>query len=120
EDGTPQLPNMALADMIAGLTGAFATLAALREVEVNGGKGQVVDLSLLEPMLAIMGPDAALYAATSTVPDPTRKIASPRGAYQCSDGRWVALSGSTDTMARRVLEAIGRPELFDDPRFATN
>src|SRR5690606_35983114 len=38
----------------------------------------------------------------------------------CSDGRWVALSGSTDTMARRVLEAIGRPELFDDPRFATN
>lgn len=119
-DGTPQLPNMALADMIAGLTGAFATLAALREVEVNGGGGQVVDLSLLEPMLAIMGPDPAVYAATGVQPDPTRKIASPRNAYRCRDGRWVAMSGSTDVMARRVMEALGRAELMDDPRFSTN
>jgi crotonobetainyl-CoA:carnitine CoA-transferase CaiB-like acyl-CoA transferase len=119
-EGTPQLPNMALADMVTGLTGAFATLAALREVEVNGGNGQVVDLSLLEPMLAIMGPDVSVYAATGQNKDSTRKIASPRNSYQCRDGRWVALSGSTDIMARRVMEAIGRPELADDPKFATN
>lgn len=119
-DGVPQLPNMALADMIAGLTGAFATLAALREVEVNGGGGQVVDLSLLEPMLAIMGPDVSVYAETGKKADPTRKIASPRNAYRCKDGRWVALSGSTDIMAQRVMEAIGRPNLIHDPRFSTN
>ncbi len=119
-EGVPQLPNMALADMIAGLTGAFATLAALREVEVNGGAGQVVDLSLLEPMLAVMGTDVSVYAATGEKKDPARKIASPRNAYRCKDGRWVALSGSTDVMARRVMEAIGRPELADDPRFSTN
>jgi crotonobetainyl-CoA:carnitine CoA-transferase CaiB-like acyl-CoA transferase len=118
--GVPRLPNMALADMVSGLTGAFATMVALREVEVNGGQGQVVDLSLLEPMLAILGPDVAAYAATGRVADPARKIASPRGVYRCKDGRWVALSGSTDTMARRVLEAIGKGALADDPRFKTN
>lgn len=119
-DGVPRLPNMALADMVSGLTGAFATMVALREVEVNGGRGQVVDLSLLEPMLAIMGPDVTAHAVTGRVPDPSRKIASPRGVYLCKDRRWVAMSGSTDTMARRVLEAIGKGSLIDDPRFATN
>ncbi len=120
QGGTPVLPNMALADMVAGLTGAFATLAAVREVESGDGKGQVIDLSLLEPMLAIMGPDATLHAATGRLPDPTAKIASPRGVFRCRDGRWVALSGSTDSMARKVFEVIGHPELLDDPEYATN
>ncbi len=119
-DQVPQLPNLALADMIAGLTGAFATLAAVREVEVNGGRGQVLDLSLLEPMLAILGPDVAAWAATGELAEPGRKISSPRGAYRCRDGRWVAMSGSTDTMARKVFEAIGQGALYDDPRFSTN
>lgn len=118
--GEPQLPNLAMADMVTGLTGAFATLTALREVEVRGGRGQVVDLSLLEPMLAIMGPDVSAYAATGADPEPGHKIASPRGSYRCKDGLWVSMSGSTDTMARRVFEAIGRGPLFDDPRFSTN
>ena len=120
EDGVPRLPNLALADMVAGLTGAFATLAAVREVEVNGGHGQVVDLSLLEPMLAIMGPDVTIHAATGRVPSPTAKIASPRGVYRCRGGRWVAMSGSTDAMAQRVFGAIGRGDLAVAPRFATN
>ncbi len=118
--GTPHLPNLALADMVTGLTGAFATLAALREVEVRGGRGQVLDLSLMEPMLAIMGPDVSNHAATGDDPEPGRKIASPRGSYRCKDGLWVSLSGSTDTMARRVFEAIGQAALFDDARFRTN
>jgi crotonobetainyl-CoA:carnitine CoA-transferase CaiB-like acyl-CoA transferase len=119
-NGAPQLPNLAMADMITGLTGAFATMAALREVEVRGGCGQVLDLSLLEPMLAIMGPDVGNYAATGHEPEPGHKIASPRGSYRCKDGLWVSMSGSTDSMARRVFEAIGQAPLFDDPRFATN
>jgi crotonobetainyl-CoA:carnitine CoA-transferase CaiB-like acyl-CoA transferase len=119
-NGAPQLPNLAMADMITGLTGAFATMAALREVEVRGGSGQVLDLSLLEPMLAIMGPDVGNYAATGHEPEPGHKIASPRGSYRCKDGLWVSMSGSTDSMARRVFEAIGQAPLFDDPRFATN
>lgn len=119
-DGVPQLPNMALADMVAGLSGAFATMVALREAEKENGLGQVVDLSLLEPMLAIMGPDVTACSATGRVADPTVKIASPRGVYRCRDGRWVAMSGSTDAMARRVLHAIGHGPLAEDARFATN
>ncbi len=118
--GAPQLPNLALADMVTGLTGAFATLAALREVEVRGGRGQVIDLSLLEPMLAIMGPDVCSFAATGIEPEPGRKISSPRGSYCCRDGLWVSMSGSTDTMARRVFEAIGQGHRFEEPRFSTN
>lgn len=120
ESGVPQLPNLAMADMITGLTGAFATLAAVREVETRGGKGQVIDLSLLEPMLAIMGPDVSNYAATSVETEPGKKIASPRGSYRCKDGLWVSMSGSTDTMAKRVFEAIGLAALYEDPKFKTN
>lgn len=118
--GHPQLPNLALADMITGFAGAFSVMAALREVEVRGGRGQVVDLSLLDPIVAVMGPDVTMYAATGRMVDPARKIASPRGSYRCSDGRWVAMSGSTEPMARRVFDAIGRLHLMDDPRYATN
>jgi len=118
--GEPRLPNLALADMVTGLTGAHATLAALREVEVRGGRGQVIDLSLLEPMLAIMGPDVTHFAATGLAAEADQKISSPRGTFQCRDGRWVSMSGSTDSMARRVFQAIGQESLFDEPRFNTN
>jgi len=120
EAGVPQLPNLAMADMITGLTGAFATLAAVREVETRGGKGQVIDLSLLEPMLAILGPDVSHFAATGIETEPGKKIASPRGSYRCKDGLWVSMSGSTDTMAKRVFQAIGHAELFEDAKFKTN
>jgi crotonobetainyl-CoA:carnitine CoA-transferase CaiB-like acyl-CoA transferase len=122
-DKPPALPNLGLADMIAGLSGAFATLAAVREVEVNGGAGQVVDLSLLEPMLGVLGPDAAIYQHTGRQP---RRLgnraenAAPRNAYLCSDGQWLVMSGSTQRMAQRILQAVGRSDLVDDPRFIDN
>ena len=122
-DKPPALPNLGLADMIAGLSGAFATLAAVREVEVNGGLGQIVDLSLLEPMLGVLGPDAAIYQHTGKLP---RRLgnraenAAPRNAYLCSDGVWMVMSGSTQRMAERVLAAIGKAELVRDPRYVNN
>ncbi|WP_144630843.1 CaiB/BaiF CoA transferase family protein [Bordetella genomosp. 13] len=119
-DGAPVLPGIALADMVTGMTGAFAVMAALREVEVNLGQGQVIDLSLLEPMMALMGPDVTNYARTGIKPEAGVKIASPRGAYRCADGQWVAMSGSTDAMARKVFQAIGQGDLYDDARYCTN
>jgi len=122
-DGPPTLPNLGLADMIAGLSGAFATLAALREVEANGGQGQVVDVSLLEPMIGVLGPDAAIYRHTGKLP---RRLgnraenAAPRNAYLCSDGQWLVMSGSTQRMAERIFAAIGRAELIRDPRYQDN
>jgi crotonobetainyl-CoA:carnitine CoA-transferase CaiB-like acyl-CoA transferase len=122
-DKPPALPNLGLADMIAGLSGAFATMVALREVETNGGPGQVVDLSLLEPILSILGPDAAIYQHTGK--KPTRlgnrvENVAPRNAYACADGDWMVMSGSTQRMATKIFEAIGAPKLALDPRFSTN
>jgi formyl-CoA transferase len=122
-DREPVLPPMYLADGIAGLYGASATMIALREVEVNGGKGQVVDLPLLDPLFAMLGPQAANYRLTGKLRERTgsrSSNAAPRNAYRCSDGKYVALSGSTQKMAERALGAIGGQALIDDPRFRTN
>lgn len=122
-DKPPNLPNMALADMVAGLSGAFAVMVALREAERADGKGQVIDLSLLEPLHSILGPDAAQYRVTGTVPPRSgnrASITAPRNIYETSDGQWVALSASTQTMTERLFAAIGRADMITDPRFRTN
>lgn len=122
-DREPLLPPMYLADSVAGLHGAAATLAALRHVEVNGGRGQVVDLPLFDPLFVILGPQAANYRLTGTVKPRTGNrstTSAPRNAYRTKDGHWVCLSASTQGMAERLFRAIGRPDLIDDPRFRTN
>ena len=122
-DKPPALPNMALADMVAGLSGAFATMVALREAERPGGLGQVVDLSLLEPLHSTLGPDAAVHHHTGRVPSRIGNrvsITAPRNVYATLDGGWLALSASTQGMAERLFRAIGRADLVADPRFRTN
>lgn len=123
EDRPPVLPAFAMADMIAGLTGASAILAAIREVEVNGGKGQVIDLPLFDPLFSIQGPLAANYKVTGKVGKRLGSrftMAAPRNAYQCKDGKWVALSASTQGMWEQFAKSIGQEELIEDPRFKTN
>lgn len=122
-DKPPALPNMALADMVAGLSGAFATMVALREAERPGGLGQVVDLSLLEPLHSTLGPDAAVHRHTGRVPSRIGNrvsITAPRNVYATADGGWLALSASTQGMAERLFRAIGRADLVADARFRTN
>jgi crotonobetainyl-CoA:carnitine CoA-transferase CaiB-like acyl-CoA transferase len=122
-DREPVLPPLALADMIAGLSGAMAVVTALFARDRGTGKGQVIDLSLLEPIFSTLGPEAAIYQRTGVVKERAgngTSISSPRNIYPCSDGKYVALSGSTQAMARRVFEVIGRPDMIQDPRFATN
>jgi len=98
-------------------------MVALREAEKESGAGQVIDLSLLEPLHSILGPDAAQYKITGEVPPRSgnrASITAPRNVYKSSDGKWVALTGSTQDMARRLFAAIGRPEMIDDPKFKDN
>jgi crotonobetainyl-CoA:carnitine CoA-transferase CaiB-like acyl-CoA transferase len=123
EDREPVLPPLAMADMIAGLYGAMATVIAVREVEVNGGAGQVIDLSLLESMVSILGPEPAIHRLTKRI---RRRVgsasesSSPRNVYATKDGGWIAISASTQDMTERLFEAIGRADLNDDPGFKTN
>ncbi len=121
-DRPPVLPPLAMADMIAGLYGAYAIMVALRVVE-HGGKGQVIDLPLLEPMISILGPDAAIYTVSGEKPRRTGSrslTTSPRNVYETSDHRFIAVSCSIQAMAERMFRAIGKPEMIDDPRFRTN
>ena len=121
-DKPPALPPLALADMVAGLYGAFGVMVALREVELKGGGGQVIDLSLLEPLVSILGADAAIHSATGEAPvrvGNASNTTSPRNAYRTRDGEWIAMSGSMQSMAMRIFRAIGRSDMCDDPRYAT-
>ena len=122
-DREPVLPPIYMADSYAGLYGASGVLIALREVEVNGGKGQVIDLPLLDPLFHILGPQAANYRLTGKVKPRTGSRSTnsgPRNAYKTKDGHFVCLSASTQKMAERTFTAIGRPDLIANPRYRTN
>ncbi len=121
-DREPVLPPLALADMIAGLYGAFAVVTALRARD-HGSRGQIIDLSLLEAMFSVLGPEAAIYRQTGAIKERTgsgSQTSAPRNVYRCQDGRYVALSGSTEAMARRIFGVIGRSDMIADARFSSN
>jgi len=126
-DRPPVLPPLALADMVAGLYGAFAVMVALRAREAHGGPGkgggQVIDLPLLDPIFSIIGPDAAVYQVTGALKPRTGSrstTTSPRNVFGTKDGRFIAISASIQTMAERLYRTIGRADLIDDPRCRTN
>jgi formyl-CoA transferase len=122
-DREPVLPPIYLADSMAGLYGAAGAMIALREAESKGGRGQVIDLPLFDPLFAVLGPQAANHRLTGKVKPRTGNRstnAAPRNAYRCKDGKYVGLSASIQKMAERVFRAVGRPDLVDNPRYRTN
>lgn len=122
-DREPVLPPMFLGDMATGLYGASAVMTALWNVRVNQGQGQVVDLSLFEPTLSILGPHVANFKLTGAVKERTGSRSSttaPRNAYRTLDDKWLCLSTSTQTMAERLFVAIGRADMNSDSRFSSN
>ncbi|MBO1078409.1 CaiB/BaiF CoA transferase family protein [Roseomonas haemaphysalidis] len=121
-DREPVLPPMFMGDCYAGIYGAASATIALRHAELTG-RGQVLDLSLIDPMLAVMDPQAANYRLTGRTKQRTGSRSTntaPRNAYRCQDGGWVCLSSSTQGMTEKLLRSIGRADLIDDPRFRTN
>jgi len=113
-DGQPLLPAIALTDEVTGVVAAFATMVAL-----HSGVGQVVDVSLLESLFQLMGPLISLYELTGQMQPRLGSglpYSVPRGTYLCSDGKWIGVSTSSDSVAARVLKLLG---VGDDPRFAT-
>ncbi|MGE0731179.1 MAG: CaiB/BaiF CoA transferase family protein [Acidimicrobiia bacterium] len=110
----PLLPPIALTDELTAVAAAFATMVA-----VHSGVGQVVDVSLVESLLQMMGPLVSAYGLLGyLMPRMGSRLpyTVPRSCYECSDGRWVAVSTTADAVARRVMQLIG---VGDDERFAT-
>jgi crotonobetainyl-CoA:carnitine CoA-transferase CaiB-like acyl-CoA transferase len=122
-DREPVLPPTALADMVAGLYGAFAVMVALRRVEVEGGAGQVIDLPLLDPLFSFIATEAPIYNLTQAVRPRTgsrSETTSPRNVFQTKDGRYIGISASIQAMSERLFRAIGREDMITDARFANN
>ena len=87
----------------------------------RGGRGQVIDLSIYEPLFWLLGPQASIYDQLGIVQKRAGNaapFAAPRNAYRASDGRWLGLSASTQSIAERVMRIIGRPDLIEQPWFA--
>lgn len=112
--GQPLLPPIALTDEVTALAAAFATMVA-----VHSGVGQVVDVNLIESMLQMMGPLVALYGLTGETQERLGAqipYTVPRNTYRCSDGHWIAISSSAESVAERVMELVG---LGEDARLSS-
>ncbi len=121
QDGPPTLPPFGLADGITGLAGTAAIMFALRAREKTG-KGQVIDIALIEPILTVLGAQVIAYDQLGIV---QRRVGNrsvknaPRNTYKTADGKWVAISASAQSVAERVMKLIGWPEAIDEPWFRT-
>jgi crotonobetainyl-CoA:carnitine CoA-transferase CaiB-like acyl-CoA transferase len=120
-DAPPTLPPFGLADSIAGLATAYAVMTALAARD-RTGEGQVVDMAIIEPILTVLGPQPLWYDQLGHVQPRTGNRSqnnAPRNTYRTADGDWVAVSTSAQSVAERVMHLVGRPDLIDEPWFAT-
>lgn len=121
-DSPPLLPPMPLADEIAGLTGALSAVAAIHH-RTASGRGQVIDVSLYEPLFRLLIPHVTQYTSLGLLAQRTGNFfsdAAPRNLYRSLDGTWIALSATSQRVFERLAAAIGRPDLLEDPRFKDN
>lgn len=120
-DGPPTLPSFGLADSICGIAASSAVLMALRHGD-RTGRGQIVDLSILEPIMAALGPAPTVYDQLGLVDGRHGNRSTnnaPRNIYRTADGSWVAVSTSAQRIAERVITLVGHPELINEPWFAS-
>lgn len=121
-DTPPTSPPFGFADSIAGISAAFGVAMSLFRRE-RSGEGCEVDIALYEPLMFILGDALLRYTTNGEIMQRqgnTSGAASPRGIYQAGDGRWLCIAASSQSIAMRLFDAMGRPELKTDERFATN
>ena len=122
-DGPPTLPSFGLADGIAAAYGTFATMFALYHRDAQGsGEGQMIDLSIYEPIFQVLGPQPLQFDQLGQVQQRwgnRSKNNAPRNTYRTRDGHWVAISTNSPAIVTRVLRLCGGEAAANDPRFAT-
>lgn len=120
-DGPPTLPPFGLADGITGLALSSAIMFAI-QARHHTGRGQVIDIALIEPILSILGPQPSWYDQLGVIQERRGNRSSnnaPRNVYRTADDRWVAISTSAQNIAERVMELVGHPEVIREPWFAS-
>lgn len=120
-NGPPTLPPFGLADGVSALTAAFGIMTALRGRDQTG-RGQVLDLAIIEPLITLLGPQAITYDQLGELQPRTGNRSAnnaPRNTYRTKDGKWLAVSTSAQPVAERVMRLVGHPEYVDEPWFAS-
>jgi crotonobetainyl-CoA:carnitine CoA-transferase CaiB-like acyl-CoA transferase len=123
-DRGPLLPSFALADQATALLGAFATMVALFHRENSPeGTGQSIDLPIYEALMGMLGNQIMEYDQLGVTPQRLgnrTQFSAPRNLYQTQDGKWVAISGTSQPIVERIFKAIGREDLIEAPQFKDN
>jgi formyl-CoA transferase len=121
-DRPPARPNLSLGDTLASLHGVIGALLALHHIR-NGGKGQVIDVALYESVFNCMESLLPEYSASGYVRERSGSALpgiAPSNLYPCKGGAYVLIAGNADSLFRRLMAAIGREDLRDDPALARN
>jgi formyl-CoA transferase len=122
-DRAPVRTGVSLGDTLASLYAVIGALVALHDRDVNGGKGQVVDVALYEAAFAVMESLIPEFSRTGFIRERSGGSLpgiSPSNTYTCHDGSYVVIAGNSDGIFKRLMQAIGRPDLADDPALARN
>ena len=125
--GSPESPparvGVSIGDTLASLHGVIGALMSILNVKVNGGAGQVVDVSLVESVFNVMEslvPEYDLLGEIRTRTGGALPGITPSNTYPTQDGGYVVIAGNSDPIFRRLMQAIGRPDLAEDPRMRSN
>ena len=126
--GSSDLPpprcGISISDDLAGMYAAIGLLSAVWDRDVNRtGQGRIIDINLVDSVFSLMEGMLPEYALDGRVRQPAGAAlptASPTNTYPCADGKWLCIAGNSDLIFARMMEAIGRPDLANDPAYATN
>ena len=121
-DGPPMLPSIPLGDTLVAFSGVIGALVAAWHARVNGGGGQLVDVSMYEPVLTLMQSTIIAWDPTGDEPPPHRTgsrvpTGVPRNVYRARDDRWLVVSGTTDRQVARILDLMGQDTAENRARF---
>ena len=119
----PVRAGVSLGDTIAGLHGALGVLLALYERDARGGEGQMIDVALYEAVFNLTESLLPEYSAFGAIRQPAGGALpgiAPSNAYRCKDGQYVLIAGNGDSIYKRLMALIGRPDLGEDPTLAHN
>jgi formyl-CoA transferase len=120
---TPVRVGVSIGDSLSALHGVIGVLLALRHREQNRGVGQQVDVALYESVFNMMESLIPEYSVFGTVREPAGSSLpgiAPTNAYRCKDGKYALIAGNGDSIYRRLMEKIERPDLAEDPELAQN
>ena len=119
----PVRVGVSIGDTLSALHGVIGVMMALRHRDMNGGEGQVIDVALYESVFNVMESLVPEYDAFGVVREPAGSSLpgiAPSNAYRCNDGQYVLVAGNGDSIFKRLMQAIGRPDMAQDPALEHN